>query len=419
MRQTVSLAEEIKKQLPTRLTDFMRRAGEIASRKGERLYLVGGVVRDLLLHRPNFDLDLVVDGDAISLARELADAAQVKLTTHSRFNTAKIRFNEWNVDFATARSETYERPGALPKVMRGTIAADLYRRDFTVNAMAVEVTAGSYGELIDIFGGVSDLKGKLVRILHEKSFIDDATRMWRAVRYEQRLGFLIEPSTERILERSIPMLDTISGDRIRHELELVLKERRPEKALTRAWELGILAKLHPSLKADTWLASKFRRARAPSTGGNRTEVCLALLCYRLTEEEAAQLITYLNPTRRVAEVIANTLQLKSRLDELAAARLTRSYIYSLLHEYPEIAITVNRISTENSMVAKRLNLYLRNLRHIRPSLSGDNLIETGIPAGPRIKEILHMLLEARLDGKIKTREEEMRLAKDWGRQERV
>ena len=227
--EIINLSDKTEKQLPAELVEFMQAAGLVATSQRQSLYLVGGVVRDLLLGRGNFDLDLVVEGDAISLAQRLADITQGKIRTHPRFNTAKLRWNRWSVDLATARSETYERPGALPRVKPGSLASDLFRRDFTINAMAIELVLGRYGQLIDPYRGRDDLNRGWVRVLHERSFIDDSTRIWRGLRYEQRLDFQLEPDTLKLLKRDIPMLDTISGDRIRHELELILREELPEK----------------------------------------------------------------------------------------------------------------------------------------------------------------------------------------------
>ncbi|GAI02275.1 unnamed protein product, partial [marine sediment metagenome] len=217
-----------------------------------------------------------------------------KIITHPRFNTAKLQWRKWSVDLATARSETYAKPGALPSVKPGSLENDLSRRDFTINTMAVHLGPSHYGELIDLYGGIYDLEHKFIRILHEKSFTDDATRIWRGLRYEQRLDFYLEETTLKLLKRDIPMLDTISGDRIRHEVELVFKEELPEKILRRADELKVLPKLHPSLKGNGWLAKRFQQARElshpnlPPVG-----LYLALLAYCLTDEENEQLISRL------------------------------------------------------------------------------------------------------------------------------
>jgi len=250
MPKVINLAHKIKKQLPSELVNFTQVAGEVAQNQGQNLYLVGGVVRDLLLGRTNLDLDLVVEGNAIELAQQLIEIKLGKITTHPHFGTARLQWYKWSIDLATSRSETYTKPGALPKVKPSSIRDDLFRRDFTINTMAIYLNPARYGELIDLYGGRDDLGHKLIRVLHERSFTDDATRIWRGLRYEQRLDFQLETNTLQLLKRDIPMLDTISGDRIRYELECILQEEFPEKILRRAEELRVLAKLHPALKGN-------------------------------------------------------------------------------------------------------------------------------------------------------------------------
>lgn len=368
--------------------------------------MVGGAVRDLLLRRGNFDLDLVVEGDAIRLARMIAEATHRKITTHPRFQTAKIQWQEWSIDLATARSESYDRPGALPMVKPDSIANDLFRRDFTINAMAVELSPGRYGDLIDPYRGKDDLRLKLIRILHEKSFIDDATRIWRALRYEQRLDFRLEPDTLRLLNRDRPMLDTISGDRIRHELELVLKEEFPEKTLCRAAELGVLARLHAGLDCDSWLREKFAGARQISrpdlpAGG----LYLALLTYRLDNAKTEELISSLKLPKALAQILRDTGSLRARLESLADPELSPSRIYSLLHGYSQPAIIANSLATNSPVVRKHIQVFLR-LRYIKPALTGNDLKKMGIAPGPRLKAILEQLHAARLDGEITSKKEE-------------
>ncbi len=410
MPETINLADRIKEQLPADLLDFVKAAGEEANRQQQKLYLVGGVVRDLLLERANLDLDLVVEGDAINLADEMARINNAKVTPHPRFGTAKLQWGRRSVDVATARAETYARPGALPAVRPGTIGDDLARRDFTVNTMAIELNPRRFGQLMDVHGGVPDLKQKLIRVLYEKSFTDDATRIWRAVRYEQRLGFSIEPATLLLLNRDIDMLETISGDRIRHELELALKEEMPEKTIQRAAELGVLAKLHPSLKGDDWLAETFARAfELCQPESPPLQLYLALLLYRLSSDETEKLISYLRPPGMSAQVIMDTVAIKEKIEELSAHGPPPSQVYHLLHGYSQTALTAGSIATGSATAAEHIELYLNVLRHVNPALSGDDLKKLGVPEGPQIKKILQTLREARLDGRISTigEEEEM------------
>lgn len=399
--------------MPAELVDFMQLAGQVSERLELDLYLVGGVVRDLLLERTNLDLDLVVECDAIKLAEELARLKKGRVIAHSRFNTAKVRWEKWSVDFATARGETYEKPGALPVVHPCDIHTDLIRRDFTINAMAVCLAPARYGDLIDLYQGREDLERMYIRILHESSFKDDATRIWRAVRYEQRLGFQIEPHSLDRLKQDLIYLDTISGDRIRHELELCLEEEKPERAILRSQELDLLSRIHPALKASEGLARLITRARGrlqPYTPPR--ELYLSFLVYRLRPQNLEQVIAYLKFPRSVAQTLRDTIALRDELPLLAEPGIALSRVFHCLHQYSRIAILANLLAEGSPIIQQRIESYLSNLRHIQPSLTGEDLMRMGIASGPRIKEVLSILREARLDGKVRSREEEIEFVKN-------
>ncbi len=414
MPKITNLSNQIERQLPVELVTFIQRAGEIAASQGQRLYLVGGVVRDLLLGQTNLDLDLVVEGNAIELAQQLVEINHGKITTHPRFNTAKLQWDKWSVDLTTARSETYAKPGALPTVTPGSISNDLFRRDFTINAMAIELNPSRYGELIDLYRGREDLKRKLIRILHEKSFTDDATRIWRGLRYEQRLDFQLEPTTLKLLKRDIPMLDTISSDRTRYELECILKEERPEKVLRRTEELGVLSKLSPTLKGNGWLTEKFEQARQLSSPNPPPlGLYLALLVYPLTNEEIEPLISFLRLPKALAQTLRDTISLKAKLPFLTNPKLTPSSIYRLLHGYSLQAVTANSLACDSPVARQHIQLFLDKLRYVKPALTGNDLQKMGIAPGPQIKEILQRLHEARLDGKVTSKKDEVELVKEW------
>ncbi len=416
MTETINLANKIEKQLPAELVNFMQVAGEVAQSRGQSLYLVGGVVRDLLLGRANFDLDLVVEGNAIELAQQLIEIKQGKITTHPRFGTAKLQWNKWSVDLATARSETYVKPGALPRVKPSSLNSDLFRRDFTINTMAIHLNPGQYGELIDPHEGIADLEHKLIRVLHEKSFTDDATRIWRGLRYEQRLNFQLETNTLQLLKRDVTMLDTISSDRIRYEMECVLQEERPEKVFRRAGELNVLQSLDPALKGNGWLAEKFKLARQ-LTSPNLPPfgLYLSLLAYRLTEEESEHLISRLRLSKSVTQTLRDTMAIKTQLQALADPVLNPSGIYRLLHGYLPSAITANSLAGDSNVACQHIQLFLNKYRYVKPVLNGNDLIEMGIAPGPRIKEILQLLHEARLDGKVTTKQDEEELVEGVGK----
>ncbi|MBM3118855.1 MAG: CCA tRNA nucleotidyltransferase [Chloroflexi bacterium] len=406
-----NLAPKLEKYLPPPVLALAKIAGREASELGQELYLVGGVVRDLFLGRANFDYDLVVEGNAISLARRLAKDSQAKLTTHSHFGTAKLKYPGFSLDLATARSEIYSRPGALPTVKPGSLKDDLIRRDFSINAMALCLTPQHFGGLIDLYHGKDDLERGLIRILHPNSFIDDATRILRALRYEHRLGFKLETETERLLRRDVAMLDTISGDRLRHELELILKEDQPEKMLRRADELEVLSKIHPAIKGNGWLGKMFAKARQVDKRTSPLSLYLCLLIYNLTEKENEELISRLNFPKRLAQAMRHTLQLKAHLHNLANPKLKPSDIYQSLHGYAAPAIQANALASESPIVSQNLRLYLTKLRYVKPLLNGEDLKRMGVSEGPRLGEILNALHRAKLNGEVRTRKDEERFVR--------
>ncbi len=399
------LSSLLRQSQPQEIISFLRTAGEVGKEMGYSLYLVGGDVRDLLLKRPNQDVDLVVEGDALLLARHLAEKMGGEVISHPRFGTATFHRQGLRVDLATARTETYAKPGALPLVRPGSIQEDLYRRDFTINAMAIYLTPPRFGELLDPFKGRDDLRLGLIRVLHEGSFIDDATRILRAIRYEQRLGFKLEDKTEELMSRDLSMLKTISGDRLRHELEIVLYEERPELALSRAEGRGILNAIHPTLRGDEWIAKKFQEARK-AAGSPAPELYLCLLSYRLSSQEAEDLVRHFRFPGNLAKAIRDTVKLKGEGDKLSQPDSHPSQIYHTLRGYSEVSIRACISASTSSIAAKNMEQYLERWQSLKPHLDGTALKAMGISQGPLLGKMLKALLEARLDGEVSTVEEE-------------
>jgi tRNA nucleotidyltransferase (CCA-adding enzyme) len=410
-----SLASQIEQRLPAELLEATRRAGQVAAEHDQPLYLVGGVVRDLLLSQPSLDLDLVVEGDALELARSLAKTNEGEVLVHPRFGTAQLRYGSSKIDLATARRESYSRPGALPRVTPGSISDDLGRRDFTINAMAIHLSPVNYGKLLDPYNGRGDIESGLIRILHPGSFNDDATRILRAIRYEQRFGFRLERRTEELLRKDLPLLDTISGDRLRHELELILKEQHPEAILHRLGELGVLPQIHPSLPGNGWLAERFEQARQVSTPVHPS-LYLSLLVYHLTEDESEAFIHRLRLPKATARTVRDTHRIKAKLDTLAEPGLSPSSTYRLLEDCSTQSILSNTLACGSILARQRLQLFLGQLRYVKLSLGGEDLKRLGVPSGPMMGQMRRRLLEARLDGKAKTREEEKGLVLQWLRE---
>jgi tRNA nucleotidyltransferase (CCA-adding enzyme) len=421
--------------LPPGILGLLQEIGEAARSRGSLVYLVGGVVRDLILGHltvsaggaklapkpPAFagaglslglDLDLVVEGDAIALGRRIARDKNWEVRTHPRFGTAKLYQEKFSLDLVTARSETYTQPGALPAVKPGTIEDDLRRRDFTINAMAACISPDSFGDLFDPHGGQSDLGKGLIRILHRASFADDPTRILRALRYEKRLNFHLEVDTEELLRRHLDNLDTVTGERLWHELELILQEERPEEVLCRAEELGVLQRLYPALRGDSWLAERFAQARKPVDESlPRPAVYLALSVYRLTAEEVEGCIARLKMPGWAARTGRDMVQLKPVLSSLASAELRPSEIYRRLNRHLPHVIKAAAIASDSPVIQQRLDLYLETLRHVKTELGGDDLQNMGVPPGRKMGQILRALQVAKLDQTVTTREEEEALVR--------
>ncbi|MBU2008952.1 MAG: hypothetical protein KJ624_03765 [Chloroflexi bacterium] len=405
----MNLAEALEKAWPHALWGLVRGAGERAWSKGLRLYLVGGAVRDLLLGRPSLDLDLVVEGDALALLPDLG--WQGRLRRFPTFGTAKLVGEGWSLDLASARRESYPRPGALPRVGPGTLQDDLFRRDFAINALAVDLSPPSLGGLVDPFGGRQDLDKGLIRVLHERSFQDDATRILRAVKYAARFDFRMEARTRRFILRDKGYLETISGERLRRELVLILEEDMPEGALALAGRLGILGEISPGLKGDGWLGRKFSLARRQ--GWASPEVYLALLAYRMAPGEARAFLSRLHFPRAQARAIEDIQALKEQEKALTPRRLDTHQVCRLLAGYSGPAVQALALASPEAGIRRRARLFWEEWRYVKCSLGGDDLLLMGVKAGPKLGEYLRRLLEARLDGKVKDRAGEEELVLRW------
>lgn len=389
---------------------LLRLAGTVARGVGLPLYLVGGSVRDLALGLPVADLDLVVEGDASVLAHELAKALSGQVVAWSQFGTAKLRANGSTLDLVTARAESYRRPGALPTVRPGTLREDLLRRDFTINSLAMDLGEEPFGEVLDPTGGLEDLRLRLVRVLHERSFIDDATRILRALRYEQRLGFRLEEATERLLRRDLSYLDTISSDRLRHELERTLAEEKAALVLRRCLELGVLEAIHPSLRHAKDTLDVLERAPTAQAGPSPL-FWMAALAYHVTPAERLSLAARLNLTARQRRVVEDAGRVRKMEPQLHRS-LAPSQVDGLLRELAPEAVEVGAILAQEPGVRELLGRYLREWRRVRPALNGRDMLGLGVPQGPMVGELLEELRRARLDGQVTSRAEEEALVRE-------
>lgn len=376
----------------------------IADDSGFEAYLVGGPVRDLLLGASTTDLDVTVVGDAVAVAEKLAADIDGRLTVHQRFGTATVATASVTIDLVTARRETYRAPGALPNVKPGGIADDLGRRDFTVNAMASPLP-GPADELVDPHGGRADLEAALIRVLHPESFLDDPTRILRAVRYAARFGFAIEPETARLMAEALAgrALSTLTGDRLRHEMQRTFEETNPAAALRLAHDCGVLAAIHPALTGGH-LPDAGTEPAAPLTW-------LAALVWPLGVEEGVALSARLNAPSDWARVIEDTAKLRALTPELDAAQKP-SEVCALLDGLAPDALRA-AIMLASGHVAERLRSYLSQWWSVAPRLRGTDLLALGVPAGPEMGEALRELRRARLDGETHSVRDEQELAQKW------
>jgi len=406
-----NLIGKLRAQLPVEALNLLDELHRLTEQRGMALYLVGGPLRDLLLDRPSLDLDIAVEGDAMALARELADAIGGRAVTHPAFLTATVRIPGprprmgFHLDLITARSETYARPGALPTVEPATIREDLLRRDFTINALALRLNGPDTGEILDPTGGLADLDARLIRVLRERSFQDDATRILRAFRYAVRLGFRIEPKTLDRLNRDVPYLETISGARLHREFSRILAEDMPDRVVVRLANRGALIAIHPALRLQRPQNSAFARLRDLNPTGARAAYWPAL-AWRFTEPEAADLGRRLALTRHQRAAVEAMPALRHLEFALHPQDLKRSALADILSPFPLPALWAFAALTDDSSVRDRLLDYLTKARHERPHLTGDDLLALGIPRGPRLSEILHRLRNAKLDGELVSRQDE-------------
>ena len=422
--------------LPSEHLELLRIVAREASARGVAAYVVGGYVRDLILKRPGLDLDIVVEGDAIGLARVLAKKYGGKVTAHGRFGTAVWRRDDGrrttddgrggkgrgekgegllpSLDFITARRESYASPAALPDVTASTLADDLGRRDFTINTLAVRLDGEHFGRLVDPYHGQVDLERGLVRVLHDGSFIDDPTRMLRAVRYEQRYGFQIEAHTLALIGTALPAIARLSAERVRHELDLSLDEPRAAEVLARLQGLGVLKAVCAALP---WSADAQRRLeaglRAIPAGEWGLEASAAdvplrrILGYSLwlLQLSAAEIDAVQARLLCPAVTLKAVRAAAGLWADLPALRGASPSKWERLEGVPVPAVyAVYLASTEPA-----LETYAVRWRQIQPQTDGEALKALGIPPGPAYKKILRRLRAAWLDGEVASAEQERKL----------
>lgn len=402
------------------INTLLKTVSRLAGQHKMRVYLVGGIVRDLILRRPNLDVDIVVEGDAITLARSLPAKWKKDLVAYREFMTVTLRLaDKKRVDLATARRETYTRPGALPQVAPGSIQDDLFRRDFTINALAVSLNGGSWGRLIDLYEGRSDLKKRIVRILHDLSFSDDPTRILRAIRFEQRFGFALERQTGRLLAQAIRdrAFDKVKPARYFAEFRKILGEERPSKSLRRLHRLKGLDFIKrgyaPDWRTLTAVENTLDRPRGKAAIGlsERSLVFFLAVMGSLSAREWERLSLIFHFTRQEKECLRALPKAAGISRKLSRKGLTASAVYRLLSPLPEGIIYFIRARCSVTIGTSYVDQFLQRSRFCRLGVTGEDLKGWGAREGRQIGRLLHDLLMRKLDGHLRTRSDEVRQAK--------
>ncbi len=448
-----NLVEQLQQAFDPNLWRLIEAIGREAATLHLPIYFVGGLVRDVLLGKRAVDIDIVAEGEAIGLVDWLVRRFGGKQHTHQRFGTAKWMLSPevWKkirggaaageedgvslnhleqttaIDFVSARTEFYEEPTVLPTVVRGSIKLDLLRRDFTINTLAIRLDGAHLGELLDFYGGLRDLEQGLIRALHSLSFIDDPTRILRAVRFEQRLGFTIEARTLELLENSIELLPRVTGARLWNELAQGFAESDPAAVMRRLAELGVLTQLDPRLCWSEAAAAAFIRmgavladpawsAALPRIGEAGVYLLLWLADHPHPVQEAV--VKRLRLSKEMATVLEKLHELLHALAALPAGA-PASQVEKLCRPFADFpaALLAARVWLDGQPAAGQLDRYQHRWRHERTEISGHDLRAFGLEPGPWYGEILDQILAARLDGKIATTAEERALLADLAREE--
>ena len=418
------LTPAINERLPKKLQSLLLLVGQKADMENVRVYAVGGFIRDLLLYNPNHDLDLVVEPAAIPFAEKLNSLLGGQLTTHEQFGTATIMLPDGiHIDLVTSRHEFYARPAAMPEVEQSSLKNDLFRRDFTINTLACSLNAPGFGTLIDFFNGISDLEKGLIRVLYNLSFVEDPLRVMRAIRFEQRFSFALEETTHSLLENAIQtrVLEKVSKERLFDELQLALDEEKAPEILIRYFELQLAPMLFPHVRFTDKLQQRLLAARDMVAWARRnwpdalalpSALYLAAVILDVPFQEARHLCRRLRLPREAREKVMTTVEAIPALTKrlLGEREIKNSELYRLFAGLPVEVLLLLQAQSNQSQIWEKTSLYWEKLRLVQPEVSGHDLTEAGYKPGPIFQEVLTALRDAKLDGLVDNREEELAMA---------
>lgn len=421
-KQVRNIAGTMRNRLPKDILRILETAGKLGEELGIEVYIVGGFVRDLILTRSNLDLDLVVEGDGISFAKRLGSLLTGRVKAHNKFKTAVLILETGQrVDVATARLEYYEYPAALPTVELSSIKMDLYRRDFTINALAVHLNPSNFGKLVDFFGSQRDIKERVLRVLHSLSFVEDPTRIMRAIRFEQRFDFTIGGQTSNLIKNALKLklFNKLSGHRILHELKIILMEEKVVPCLKRLEELGILEAINPLIKLSAnrikvleelekvvdWYGRLYLEPEI-----SRWRTFFLGICLGISKKNMWQIYQRLSFSQRQEREF---VQMREAIFKASGQiinikqDLAPSQIYEILSPVPVEGILFIMARAEIENVKKNISKYLTQLRNREIEVGGDDLKDMGLEPGPIYTALLTEVKKACLDGIARTREDQL------------
>jgi tRNA nucleotidyltransferase (CCA-adding enzyme) len=421
-----SLAAMLKERLPRRVIQLLKDFGNAADMLGYNAYLVGGLVRDILLKRENLDVDIVIEGDGIKFAQEFAERHEVRVRSHKKFGTAVLIFpDDFKVDVATARLEYYETPAALPNVEMSSLKLDLYRRDFTINTLAIKLNKREYGTLVDYFGAQKDIREKVIRVLHNLSFVEDPTRVLRAIRFEQRFGFKIGKLTHALIKNAVAInaFKGLSGRRLFMELKLLLMEQEPVKAIERMSEFNLLQFISPHITLTTDLRDLLEEIKGVLSWFDLLYLEEPLQRWKvywhgLTASLDVKALREMAERMQMGDTESRTMiiqreQAANLFDSLFRCARNNNYdLYKLLSPFDTETLLFLMARANNKAIRRMISKFFTSLKGSKSLLRGRDLKALGFKPGPFYKEILDALFAARLNSMVSTREEEVKFVTD-------
>ena len=425
--RTRNIIKFMKERLSGRLLETLQTIGEVADKTGVNAFVVGGFVRDLFLYRKNEDLDIVIEGDGISFAKAYAKMHDARIHTHEKFGTAVIIFKDaFKIDVASARMEYYKYPAALPTVEMGSIKFDLFRRDFTINTLAIHLNPNSFGTLIDFFSAHRDIKDRVIRVLHNLSFVEDPTRIFRAIRFEQRFDFSIGKLTSDLIENAVKMdfFKRLSGRRVFSEIRLLLQEDNPVPAIIRMEDYRLLKSIHPGIMLTKEMAEELDEVK---------KVLSWFDLLFLEESYMKWAVYFIGLTRQcdkaTTKEICNRFELSPQQKDIVLkgrfeaenclkwleknVPVINSVLFQKMSAFKTELVLSMMAKTQKDDVKKTISNYFTHLRYIRPLIKGRDLKKLGLSPGPIYREIITAVHHAKLNGKLKTKENEIEFARKY------